>query len=71
MSAGSRTAPRRGAASDPQVVEWRYDQLRRAGFPPALAGPAAADGRLDLHAVIELAERGCPPDLALRILAPE
>jgi len=44
--------------------------LRSAGFSPALAGRAAADERLDLHAAIELVERGCPPRLALRILAP-
>ena len=25
---------------------------------------------MDLHAMIELVERGCPPDLAARILAP-
>lgn len=25
---------------------------------------------MDLHAMIELLERGCPPDLAARILAP-
>jgi hypothetical protein len=71
MSAGSATTTRQAAISDPQVVQWRYDQLRKAGFPVALAGPAAAERRLDLHAVIELAERGCPPLLALRILAPK
>ena len=30
----------------------------------------ARDGRYDLHALIELVEHGCPPELALRILAP-
>jgi len=25
---------------------------------------------VDVHALIELVERGCPPDLAARILAP-
>jgi hypothetical protein len=25
---------------------------------------------MDLHALIELVERGCPPELAARILAP-
>ncbi|HEY7603422.1 MAG TPA: hypothetical protein VH760_04095 [Gaiellaceae bacterium] len=70
MSARSRTTQRRAPFPDPQVVEWRHDQLRRAGFPPSLADRAATDERLDLHAVIELVERGCPPELALRILAP-
>ena len=30
----------------------------------------ASDHRYDLHALIELVERGCPPELAVRILAP-
>jgi hypothetical protein len=70
MSARSRTTKAQTSASDPQVVEWRRSQLRRAGFPAALAEQAARDGQLDLHAMIELVERGCPPKLALRILAP-
>jgi hypothetical protein len=28
------------------------------------------DGGYDLHAFVELLERGCPPELAIRILAP-
>jgi hypothetical protein len=30
----------------------------------------ARDPRLDLHTLVELVERGCPPELAARILAP-
>jgi hypothetical protein len=30
----------------------------------------AADARFDMHALIELTERGCAPGLAVRILAP-
>jgi hypothetical protein len=30
----------------------------------------AEDDRYDLHRLVELVERGCPPELALRILAP-
>ena len=52
------------------VASWRREQLARAGFAPSLAARAAADGRYDLHALIELVERGCPAELALRILAP-
>jgi hypothetical protein len=70
MSTGSRTRKANATEGDPQVVEWRCSQLRRAGFPAALAGRTAGDRRLDLHALIELVERGCPPGLALRILAP-
>jgi hypothetical protein len=30
----------------------------------------AADPELDLHALLELVDRGCPPELAVRIVAP-
>ena len=53
-----------------EVACWRRRQLAAAGFPPPLAARVAEDGRFDLHALIELAERSCPPDLAVRILAP-
>jgi hypothetical protein len=52
------------------VVAWRRDQLVLAGFPLGLAARLANDPVFDLHALIELAERGCPPELAARILAP-
>jgi hypothetical protein len=52
------------------VLGWRRRQLMDAGFPLALADRLARDARYDLHAVIELAEHGCPPELAVRILAP-
>jgi hypothetical protein len=39
-------------------------------FALPLAAALAADARHDIHALIELVERGCPPDLAVRILAP-
>jgi hypothetical protein len=52
------------------IVSWRHVQLERAGFSPSLARRVARDGRYDLHLLIELVERGCPHELALRILAP-
>jgi hypothetical protein len=52
-----------------QVVAWRREQLVEAGFSPPLAARVASD-RYDVHALIELAERGCDPELAVRILAP-
>jgi hypothetical protein len=45
-------------------------QLVESGFPGALAARVAADRHYDLHALIELVERGCAPHLAVRILAP-
>jgi len=52
------------------VVAWRHTQLVRSGFPEEAAAGVAEDDRYDLHRLIELVERGCPPELALRILAP-
>jgi hypothetical protein len=53
-----------------EVVTWRCCQLARSGFSRRVAARLAADSRYDLHALIELVERGCPPELAVRILAP-
>jgi hypothetical protein len=52
------------------VVAWRRAQLLAHGFPLSLATSVAHDDRYDLHALIELAEAGCAPSLAVRILAP-
>jgi hypothetical protein len=60
----------RPADADADVLAWRRSRLQRAGFPDPLAGELAADRRTDLHAVLDLVDRGCPPVLAARILAP-
>ncbi len=52
------------------LVAWRCLQLCNSGFAPSLAARLGRDPRFDLHALIELTERGCPPELATRILAP-
>ena len=52
------------------LVAWRVDRLRDAGFPAQLAGAVARDTRYDVHALLELTDRGCPAELAVRILAP-
>jgi len=56
--------------AEADLVAWRRGRLERAGFPPRLARDLAADRRTDLHAVLDLVDRGCPPVLAARILAP-
>jgi hypothetical protein len=35
-----------------------------------MADRLARDLSFDLHALLELVDRGCPPDLAIRILEP-
>jgi hypothetical protein len=54
----------------PDVARWRTEQLAHTGFARPLAARLANDTRYDLHALIELVERGCEPELAARILAP-
>jgi hypothetical protein len=51
-------------------VRWRVGRLMRAGFSPELAQQLAVENRIDLHELLELVDRGCPPALAARILAP-
>jgi hypothetical protein len=52
------------------VVEWRRERLLGAGFASDLATRLAQDRAIDVHAVLELVDRGCPAELAARILAP-
>jgi len=52
------------------VVAWRRHVLEAAGFDPDLAHTLALDARIDLHELLNLIDRGCPPELAARILAP-
>jgi hypothetical protein len=54
-----------------ELVRWRCQYLTWAGLDPALAAVMAGDLRWDLHALLELLERGCPSALAARILAPD
>ncbi|MGH2762099.1 MAG: hypothetical protein ACRDL4_13840 [Thermoleophilaceae bacterium] len=53
----------------PDIVAWRCARLRRAGFHSELVEQLARED-VDLHALIGLVDRGCPPPLAARILAP-
>jgi len=55
---------------EPEVRDWRRHVLRQAGLQDELAGRLAVDGHVDLHDVLKLIDRGCPPELAARILAP-
>jgi hypothetical protein len=50
--------------------EWRRRRLAVAGFEPRLAAELAGEPAVDLHELLVLLDRGCPPELAARILAP-
>jgi hypothetical protein len=56
--------------TEQSYVAWRADCLGRAGFELSTAERLARDSAYDLHALLELVDRGCPPELAVRILAP-
>jgi hypothetical protein len=58
------------SAKPDRVVAWRIERLRDGGFPPRLAETLARDTGYDLHALLELTDRGCAAELAARILAP-
>jgi hypothetical protein len=51
-------------------VAWREARLRAAGFERETASQLARGGAVDLHELLGLLDRGCPPHLAARILAP-
>ena len=61
---------RESAAGSDHIVGWRRERLLAAGVTPRLAGELAAGSEVDLHAVLELIDSGCPAELAARILAP-
>jgi hypothetical protein len=52
------------------VAGWRMERLVAAGFDRRVAFDFAHDGRVDLHELLDLVDRGCPPELAARIRAP-
>ncbi len=51
-----------------RVERWRMEELLRVGFDVESATLIAAEPGVDLHAAVGMIERGCPPELAVRIL---
>jgi hypothetical protein len=51
-----------------RVERWRTEALENAGYDPDSAALLAARHDVDLHRAIEMIERGCAPETALRIL---
>ncbi|HEV2785793.1 MAG TPA: hypothetical protein VGV67_05360 [Solirubrobacteraceae bacterium] len=67
----SRTPSQPGSpATDTSLGEWRRRRLMAAGFDAPLAASLTQDEAVDLHELLVLLDRGCPPQLAARILAP-
>lgn len=68
--AGNRTAELADSRGGSDVTAWRQRRLLDAGFGERLASRLAAIPGVDLHALLDLVHRGCPPELAERILSP-
>ena len=51
-----------------RIERWRAEELERAGYEPGAAAKIAVRSDIDLHLAVDLLARGCPQDLALRIL---
>ena len=52
------------------IVAWRGRLLIAAGFPASLASRMAATRGVDIHELLKLVDKGCPPELAVRIAGP-
>jgi len=64
-----QTAETNVKPTEQELVErWRAEELERAGYPPAAAAELATRADVDLHRAAELLQRGCTPELALKIL---
>jgi hypothetical protein len=50
------------------VRSWRREELERAGYAHAAAEQLAELTYVDLHLATNLLRRGCPAEMALRIL---
>ena len=51
-----------------RIEQWRHEELERAGYDPESAIVLAASHDVDLHAAVNLLQRGCTVELALQIL---
>ncbi len=51
-----------------RVVDWRREELERAGYDGSSASKLAARNDVDLHFAVDLLRRGCPAETALEIL---
>lgn len=66
----SGSYPRVAVVVGVALGEWRRRRLVAAGFEACLAAELVAEPAVDLHELLLLVDRGCPPVLAARILAP-
>jgi len=70
MATRTDTTDQAPGIRDLAVVTWRRTQLLAAGFSLQASETLARECGVDLHALLDLVESGCPPRLAVRILTP-
>jgi hypothetical protein len=51
-----------------EVLRWRFEVLVRAGYDMEQSAVLAAHVEIDLHDAVQLVDRGCDGETALRIL---
>jgi hypothetical protein len=51
-----------------RVERWRRQELERGGYDNESAARIAERHDVDLHDAVALVARGCPPEIAARIL---
>ena len=51
-----------------RIERWRREALERVGFATSDAAEIAVRLDVDLHSALKLVKRGCPPDVAAKIL---
>ena len=58
----------RRPTEEERVIQWRREELERAGYDQVDALELALAGDVDLHMATALVRSGCPHDVACRIL---
>jgi hypothetical protein len=56
-------------AAQEEIFSWRLEQLMLAGYGRDDAKLLAGRAEIDLHTATDLVRNGCPPSLAVAILA--
>ena len=54
--------------TDEDVLQWRFETLRAAGYRRTAARLLSQRADIDLHLAVELLERGCADHIAFAIL---
>ena len=55
-------------AESKAILDWRFEQLRAAGYSAESASLLSPRADVDLHLAVDLLAKGCPPETAIRIL---